>query len=102
MKPPVPLGRRLQLDSGDTGVEIYWFDANGFARAILGESDGPQCAPVFRYRVLSLDSLELIGADGPVDTWTGIRIEGDALQVDSKGRLKTFFIGQEADKESTP
>lgn len=92
MKPPVPLGRRVQRLC-DTEVEIYWFESNGFVRAILGEHDGPQCAPVFRYRVLSGDSLELIGADGLIDTWTHIRIEGDTLHVDSKGRPRKFRIG---------
>lgn len=101
MKPPVPLNRRLQLVC-DTGIELYWFDSNGFVRAIIGESDGPQCAPVFRYRVLSGDSLELIGADGPIDTWTSVRIEGDALHVDARERPKTFRIGEETGKESTP
>ncbi|RQO64371.1 hypothetical protein DBV14_00625 [Variovorax sp. KBW07] len=99
MQPPIPFGRRLQLAS-DTHVEIYWFESNGFLRATLGTPDGPQCAPVFRYRVLSGDSIELIGSDGIIDTWTGIRVEGDLLHAESGGKPKAFRIAREAIERS--
>lgn len=95
MQPPIPLDCRLQLAS-DTQVEIYWFESNGFLRATLGVQDGPQCAPLFRYRVLSGDSIELIGSDGVIDTWTGIHVEGDLLHAESGGKPKAFRIAREA------
>ena len=100
MTTALPIDRRLQLIS-DTQVEIYWFASNGFLRAVLGTHDGPQCAPSFRYRVLSGDSIELIGADGIIDTWTRIRIEGDLLHAESGGKPKAFRIAPEAVEESS-
>jgi len=67
----IPAESRLQLVAdSDSEVETYWFQSNGFVRAITGVSDGPVCAPLFRYRFLSEDSIELIGHDGVAGTWT--------------------------------
>ncbi|AGU50310.1 hypothetical protein VAPA_1c32230 [Variovorax paradoxus B4] len=101
MQPPIPFDCRLQLAS-DTHVEIYWFQPNGFVRAVLGTQDGPQCAPLFRYRVLSGDSIELIGSDGIIDTWTNIRVESELLHAESKGEPKAFRITQEEAAERGP
>ncbi|MFH0131093.1 hypothetical protein ACGLHS_12850 [Variovorax sp. VaC1] len=89
----IPAESRLQLVAdSDSEVETYWFQSNGFVRAITGVSDGPVCAPLFRYRFLSEDSIELIGHDGVAGTWTGMRIEGDLLRAERAGKPVAFRI----------
>lgn len=92
MNPHIPIDARLQLVS-DTHVEIYWFQSNGFVRAIQGKPEGPQCAPLFRYRAPSDDSIELIGSEGIIGTWTGLRIEGNLLHAKRAGKAVAFRIG---------
>ncbi|MGJ7526769.1 hypothetical protein [Variovorax sp. GB1P17] len=92
MNPHIPIDSRLQLVS-DTDVEIYWFQSNGFVRAIQGQHEGPQCAPLFRYRALSGDSIELIGSEGVIGTWTQLRIEDDLLHAERAGKAVAFHIG---------
>ncbi len=43
-----------------------WFGADGLVVATLGTQGGPLCAPVFQYRVLSGDSIELFNQDGTI------------------------------------
>jgi len=88
----IPIDSRLQLVS-DTHVEVYWFQSNGFVRAIRGSHDGAQCAPLFRYRALSGDSIELIGSEGSIGTWARLRIEGDLLHAERAGKSVAFRIG---------
>jgi hypothetical protein len=92
MKPPVPTARRLALVS-ETAIESYRFDPGGTVAAVLGERDGPACAPIFRYCALSADSIELSDGDGVFATWTHIEIEGDELRALCNGRAKVFRIG---------
>lgn len=63
MKTPLLAGRRLALIC-ETSTESYSFGPDGTVAAILGEKNGPACAPIFRYRVLSADSIELLDGDG--------------------------------------
>ena len=92
MKTPLPAGRRLELVC-ETDIESYSFDADGTVAAILGEKNGPACAPLFRYRVLSADSIELLDGDGVFATWTHIEIDGDVLRARCNGNAKVFRIG---------
>ena len=92
MKTPLPVGRRLELVS-ETSIESYSFDSDGTVAAILGEKNGPACAPLFRYRVLSADSIELLDSDAVFATWTHIEIDGDVLRARCNGQARVFRIG---------
>jgi hypothetical protein len=92
MKTLLPTGRRLELVS-ETVIENYNFGPDGTVAAILGEKNGPACAPLFRYRVLSADSIELLDGDGVFATWTHIEIDGDVLRARCNGQARVFRIG---------
>jgi len=89
---PVPIERRLDLVS-ETDVETYWFQPTGTVVATLGERNGPVCGPVFQYRVLSDDSIELSDSERVIATWTRIEVDGDVLRAECNGKIKTFRIG---------
>ena len=88
---PLPLDHSLQLVS-ETAVEHYWFGADGLVVATLGTQGGPLCAPVFQYRVLSGDSIELFNQDGTIATWTGIQVDAGSVRVECAGKTKTFRL----------
>ncbi|WP_018904645.1 hypothetical protein ABL841_13085 [Variovorax paradoxus] len=92
MKTPLLAGRRLALIC-ETSTESYSFGPDGTVAAILGEKNGPACAPIFRYRVLSADSIELLDGDGVFAAWTHIEIDGDLLRARCNGQAKVFRIG---------
>lgn len=92
MTTPVPIGQRLDLIS-ETNIETYWFQPTGFVSATLGERNGPVCAPVFQYSVLSDDSIEIADSERVIATWTRIEIDGDVLRAECNGKIKTFRIG---------
>jgi hypothetical protein len=92
MTTPVPIGQRLDLIS-ETDIETYWFQPAGTVSATLGERNGPVCAPVFQYSVLSDDSIEIADSERVIATWTRIEIDGDALRAECNGKIKTFRIG---------
>lgn len=91
MTTPVPIGQRLDLIS-ETDIETYWFQPAGAVSATLGKRDGPVCAPLFQYSVLSEDSIELSSSERVIATWTRIEIDGDVLRAECDGRIKTFRI----------
>lgn len=76
----------------DTLIERYHFNATGHVAATMGVKDGPVTAPLFSYRMLSHDSLEILHGSGHTERWTGMRIEGDLLHVERDGRPRTFTI----------
>jgi hypothetical protein len=88
---PIPIGRRLALVS-ETDIEIYRFQPAGHVAATLGTTNGPVCAPLLVYSVLSADSIRLVHSDGAAITWTNIEIERDVLRAEREGRIKTFTI----------
>jgi len=92
MTTPVPIERRLDLVS-ETDVETYWFQPTGTVAATLGERNGPVCGPVFQYRVLSGDSIELSDGERVIAIWTRIEVDGDVLRAECNGKIKTFRIG---------
>lgn len=91
----LPLDRRLDLVS-DTLVNSFFFRAAGKVAATIGTKDGPLAAPLFDYRVVSPDSIEIVGFDGHIERWTGIRVEGHLLHVERDGQGATFTIGDPA------
>ena len=91
MNTPIPIGQRLTLVS-ETDIESYWFNPNGSVVATLGKKNGPACGPLFRYRVLSEDGIELSSSERVIATWTRIEIDGDVLRAECDGRIKTFRI----------
>jgi hypothetical protein len=46
--------------------------------------------------VVSQDSIEIVGFDGRIERWTGIRVEGDLLHVERDGQRAVFTIGKTA------
>lgn len=91
----LPLDRRIELVS-DTLVNSFCFRATGQVAATIGTKDGPLAAPLFDYRVVSQDSIEIVGFDGRIERWTGIRVEGDLLHVERDGQRAVFTIGKTA------
>ncbi|HEX7866773.1 MAG TPA: hypothetical protein VF555_17590 [Variovorax sp.] len=89
----IPLDRTLDLVS-DTDVGSYCFHASGSVTATIGKKDGPVCGPIFSYRVVSPQSIEIIGSDGYTDRWTNIRVESDLLHAECNGLARTFTIGK--------
>jgi hypothetical protein len=90
--PPVPIDQRLDLIS-ETDIETYWFQPTGTISATLGERNGPVCAPVFQYSVLSNDSIEIADSERVIAVWTRIEVDGDVLRAECNGQPKTFRIG---------
>ena len=91
MTTPIPTGRRLDLVS-ETDIETYRFNTGGSVTATLGKKNGPVCGPLFHYRVLSEDSIELSSSERVIATWTRIEIDGDVLRAECDGNIKTFTI----------
>ncbi|KQU83595.1 hypothetical protein ASC78_13210 [Variovorax sp. Root318D1] len=89
---PVPIDQRLDLIS-ETEIETYWFQATGTVSATLGEWNGPVCAPVFQYNVLSNDSIEIADSERVIAIWTRIEVDGDVLRAECNGQTKAFRIG---------
>lgn len=85
------LDRTFDLVS-ETLVTIYHFSATGHVTAITGEKNGPVAAPLFEYRVVSEDSVEILHGDERIERWTGLRIEGDLLHVERDGQPQTFTV----------
>ena len=92
MTTPVPIGQRLDLIS-ETDIETYWFEPAGAVSATLGKRDGPVCAPLFQYSVLSEDGIELSSSERVIATWTRIEVDGEVLRAECNGQIKTFRIG---------
>ena len=92
MTTPVPIEQRLELVS-ETDIETYWFKPTGTALAALGERNGPACAPVLQYKVLSSDSIELADSERVIAIWTRIEIDGGVLRAECNGKIKIFRIG---------
>lgn len=90
---PLPMELPIALVS-DTIVNSFCFRANGQVTATIGTKNGPLAGPLYRYRVLSQDSIEIIRSDAHVERWTGIRVEGALLHVQRDGRSATFTIGR--------
>lgn len=93
--PALLIGHRLDIVS-DTLIGSYCFHADGHVAATLGMKDGPVAAPVFRYRVLSGDSIEIVHSAESIERWSGIRIEGGLLHVERNGRPTTFTLRKPA------
>lgn len=91
----IPLDRVLDLVS-DTLVGSYRFHPAGHVTATIGQKTGPLAAPVFSYRVMSEDAVEIIDSDGRIERWTGIRVEGELLHVERDGQPRTFAIRKPA------
>lgn len=91
MTTPIPVGRRLALVS-ETDIETYRFQTTGHVAATLGTKNGPVCAPLLTYSVLSADSIRLLHSDDAAITWTNIEIDGDVLRTECEGRIKAFRI----------
>lgn len=87
----IPIGPRLVLIS-ETDIETYRFQPAGHVAATLGTKNGPVCAPILAYSVLSADSIRLVHSDEVAMTWTNIEIDGDVLRAECQGRVKTFRI----------
>lgn len=91
----LPIDRTLELVS-DTLANSYCFDATGRVSAIIGEKNGLLAAPLFDYRVMSEDSIEILHGNDRTERWTGIRIDGDLLHVERDGQPQTFTIRKPA------
>ncbi len=91
----VLIGQRIDLVS-DTLVNSYHFHAAGHVAATIGTTNGPLAAPVFSYRVLSSDSLEIVDSNQRIERWTGIRVEGELLHLERDGQPMTFTIRKAA------
>ncbi len=87
----IPLDHMLDLVS-DTDINSYCFRAGGHVAATIGKKNGPVCGPLFSYRILAADSIEITGSDGFTDRWTNIRVEGALLHTECNGRAQTFTI----------
>ncbi|SDX88826.1 hypothetical protein [Variovorax sp. YR634] len=91
----LPIDHFLDLVS-DTLVNSYCFRSTGRVTATIGKKNGPLAGPLFNYRVVSDDGIEIIHSDGRIERWTGIRIEGGLLHVERDGQLQTFTIRKPA------
>ncbi|RSZ30678.1 MULTISPECIES: hypothetical protein [unclassified Variovorax] len=87
----IPLDHTLTLVS-DTAINIYRFNASGQVAATIGTKNGPVCGPLFSWRVLSADCIEIADSDGHTDRWTNIRVERDLLHAECNGLARTFTI----------
>lgn len=85
------LDRTLDLVS-DTLVTSYHFGISGRVAATIGQKNGPLAAPLFNYRVVSDDSIEILHSNERIERWTGIRVVGDLLHVERDGQPQTFTI----------
>lgn len=92
---PLPIDHFLDLVS-DTLVNSYCFRSTGRVTATIGEKNGPLAGPLFDYRVISDDSVEIVHSNGYIERWTGIRVEGDLLHVERDGQTQTFTIRKAA------
>ncbi|MGJ7552896.1 hypothetical protein ACSFBI_02795 [Variovorax sp. RB3P1] len=88
---PLLLDRTLDLVS-DTLVTSYHFGISGRVAATIGKKNGPLAAPLFNYRVVSDDSIEILHSNERIERWTGIRVVGDLLHVERDGQPQTFTI----------
>lgn len=91
----LPIDRTLDLVS-DTLVTSYHFGISGRVSATIGEKNGPLAAPLFNYRVVSDDSIEILHSNERIERWTGIRVVGDLLHVERDGQPQTFTIRKPA------
>ena len=92
---PLLLDRTLDLVS-DTLVTSYHFGISGRVSATIGKKNGPMAAPLFNYRVVSDDSIEILHSNERIERWTGIRVEGELLHVERDGQPQTFTIRKPA------
>ena len=91
----LPIDHFLDLVS-DTLVNSYCFRSTGHVAATIGKKNGPLAGPLFNYRVVSDDSIEIVHSNERIERWTGIRVEGDLLHVERDGQAQTFTIRKAA------
>jgi hypothetical protein len=91
----LPLDRSLDLVS-DTLVSSYHFSATGRVTATIGEKNGPMAAPLFSYRAVSEDTIDILHGNDRIERWTRIRIEGDLLHVERDGQPQIFTLRKPA------
>jgi hypothetical protein len=87
----VPTKCALDLVS-DSAIEQYWFYPDENVSATLGTKGGPVCAPIFKWKVLANDSIEIFDGNGPIAVWQHIRLTGDSVHVEHSGQTKIFKI----------
>lgn len=87
----IPIGQSIDIVS-DTLANSYHFHADGHLSATIGTKDGPVAAPVFRYRVLSGDSIEIVDSNERIEHWSNIRAEDGLLHVERDGQPTTFTL----------
>lgn len=91
----LPIDRTLELVS-DTLANSYCFNATGRVAATIGKKNGPMAAPLFDYRVVSEDSIEILHGNDRIERWTRIRTDGNLLHVERDGQPQTFAIRKPA------
>lgn len=82
---------KLDLIS-ELSVGQYNFHANGYVSATIGEKDGWICAPLYQYKLLSENSLEIFNVDGCVELWSNIKVESDIVHVEQNGICLSFSL----------
>jgi hypothetical protein len=82
---------RLELIS-DTAIEQYWFSPNGHVSATLGTKNGPVCAPLYQYKALTNDSIQIFDDKGSIAVWSNIQVQADRMQVERAGEGIMFRI----------
>lgn len=75
---------KLDLKS-ELSVGQYNFHANGYVSATIGEKDGWITAPLYQYKLLSENSLEIFNVDGCVELWSNIKVESNIVHVQRNG-----------------
>jgi hypothetical protein len=91
----LPIDHFLDLMS-DTQVNSYCFRSTGHVAATIGKKNGPLAGPLFNYRVVSNDSIEIIHSNGRIERWASMRVEGGLLHVERDGQPQTFTIRKPA------
>lgn len=75
---------KLELIS-ELSVGQYYFHSNGYVSATIGEKDGWICAPLYQYKLLSENSLEIFNVDGCIESWSNIKVESNIVHVQRNG-----------------
>ena len=85
---------KLELIS-ELSVGQYCFHSNGYVSATIGEKDGWICAPLYQYKLLSENSLEIFNEAGCVEFWSNINVESKIVRVERNGICLSFSLYSE-------
>ena len=80
-------------------LEQFWFTEDNHVVATLGTKGGAVCGPVFKYRIVADNAVEILSGEKVEYRWEQVQMSGDALVVVCAGKAKTFTITRPAERK---